>query len=281
MIRSDEGTFRVADGTDLYWRSWVPSKVHGRLLIIHGLGEHCARYDVFAGGLAGRGFAVFSYDHRGHGRSDGQRGHVHAFSEFTRDLASASLHARDIWPGTLPTGWIAHSMGALIAMRYLQEEAGEPPDCAVLSAPWLRTKTPVSPLLRRTASILDRLWPNAPLTNRKASAARLTRDPVMAAAWEADPLIHSRVTPRLFFEAERAQRAVLEKTDPFSIPLFFLIPTGDPVVDARLSERYASSLGGDIRIMELPGLRHEPFNEVEREEIYAEVGIWLEQRLGA
>jgi len=269
----------VADGTDLYWRSWVPSKVVGRLLIVHGLGEHSARYDVFAGGLAGRGFAVFGYDHRGHGRSGGQRGHVARFDDFVRDLGVAFLHAREVWPGDLPTGWIAHSMGALVALRYLQEETGDLPDCAVLSAPWLRTKERVSPLLRRVAGVLDRVWPNAPLTHRAADPSRLTRDPRMAEAWRADPLVHSKVTPRLYFEAERAQRRVLEQDQPYSIPLFFLIPTGDPVVDARLSERYARSLGGDVRILELPGLRHEPFNEVEREEVYAEAANWLEERL--
>lgn len=279
MIRSDEGTFRARDGTRLFWRSWVPESAKARVMIIHGLGEHCSRYEVLAGGLAGRGFAVFGYDHRGHGRSEGQRGHVSRFDVFVQDLATATLRAREIWPGDVPMGWVAHSMGALISMRYFQEQPGDLPDCAVLSAPWLRTTTPISPLLRRVARVLDRVWPGAPLSNNQADPFRLTRDPAVAEAWVADPLVHPRVSPRLFFEAERAQRLVLERREPFPIPLFFLIPTGDPVVDWKLSEQYATSLGGDTKVLELPGLRHEPFNEIEREEVYAETGTWLEQRL--
>lgn len=279
MIRSDEGTFRVSDGTELYWRSWAPKRPAGRVLIVHGMGEHCARYDVLAGALAGRGFAVFSYDHRGHGRSEGQRGYVNRFSAFTNDLAVAYQHAQIALPGDLPNGWVAHSMGALITLKYLHERVGALPDCVVLSAPWLRTKAPISSALRRTAEVLDRVWPRAPLTNRQVDPYRLTRDPVMAKAWAADPLIHSKVTPRLYLEAERTQRAVLERTDALPVPAFFLIPTDDEVVDPLLSEQYARSLPGDTRILELPGFRHEPFNELGREDVYKHVGVWLEKRL--
>lgn len=279
MISTDEGRFHGSDGVELYWRSWMPSSANARVVVVHGMGEHCSRYDALARELTGRGLAVFAYDHRGHGRSGGQRGYVRRFDVYAADLALAHEQARSVCPGDVPEGWVAHSMGSLVALHYITTKAGDLPDCAVFSAPWLRTKTPVPPGLRRIGGVLDRIWPRAPLTNRQASPDRLTRDPGMQKAWYADLLIHSKVTPRLFKEGERAQARLLSRIKPLGLPALILVPTDDEVVDADVAVHYARSLGADATLEELEGFKHEPFNDVGREDVYARVADWLEAQL--
>jgi alpha-beta hydrolase superfamily lysophospholipase len=50
------------------WETSV-SKPKGVVLIIHGKGEHCGRYDDFAQFLTKNGFHVICNDHRGHGKT--------------------------------------------------------------------------------------------------------------------------------------------------------------------------------------------------------------------
>jgi alpha-beta hydrolase superfamily lysophospholipase len=105
---------------------------------------------------------------------------------------------------------------------------------------------------------------------------RLTRDPEMAEAWRRDRLIHTRVTGGLFREAERVQEELFDSGIFPTIPLLFLLPDADPVVDTRATLQFAGGIVGsrvDVEILE--GRRHEPFNDLGREEVFRRVAGWL------
>ena len=101
----------------------------------------------------------------------------------------------------------------------------------------------------------------------------------MIEAYRADRYVHGRLSPRLFFEVERAQEEVLADGCGFPFPTLFLVPGGDPIVDPETTIAFARGFDGDVDVHELPGLRHEPFNEVEREEVLGTVGDWLSRQL--
>ncbi len=274
MIRSESGVFEGEAGAVLRWQIWAPETPRARVVFVHGLGEHSGRYHLLAGALAGRGLAVFTYDLRGHGRSEGPRGHAARFEHMMGDLERALHEARVRFPGPLPSGLVAHSLGGLVALRLLQEAGPDGIDAAVISAPWIATKRTIPGWMLGAAGILEKVWPSAPLS-RGADPKRYTRDPVMIEAYLADPLVHGRLSPRLYFEVVEAQRQVLAQDSSFGLPLLFLVPGADAVVDSDVTSAFADGLDGDVQVRDLPGLRHEPFNEVEREEIFREVGDWL------
>jgi alpha-beta hydrolase superfamily lysophospholipase len=70
-IRRVEAHLRGAESGGaplLFRRSWLAAEPSAALLVVHGYAEHSGRYEELGGWYAERGFAVHSYDHRGHGR---------------------------------------------------------------------------------------------------------------------------------------------------------------------------------------------------------------------
>ena len=61
------GTFDGVGGQHVSYHSWVPQEVRAGLQIVHGMGDHAARYADFARFLNRHGIAVYAADHRGHG----------------------------------------------------------------------------------------------------------------------------------------------------------------------------------------------------------------------
>lgn len=275
-VPSREGEGTGAGGTRLAWRVWEPPpsspSVRGRLLLVHGLGEHSGRYDTFARLLARNGVPVFSFDLRGHGRSQGPRGHVRDFSLFLDDLRAMEGVMEGELVHRSPRFLMGHSMGGLIALQRLREGPSSF-DGAVFSAPWLATNLPG--WVRRLGRWLGRLFPGLSVSSG-TSPERLTRDPVMIRELKNDPLVHRRLSARLFREAEELQARILSRPGLPPLPYLFLIPTGDVVVRPRVTESFARGIVGDeIRIEILEETAHEPLNDLGREEVRGRILSWL------
>jgi acylglycerol lipase len=110
-MKHTENYFVNRNSYGLYCQSWQGTGApKANVLIVHGLAEHSGRYAKMAGYLVDNGYAVFSYDQRGHGRSDGTRGYINRFSDFTADLdAYVRLLCRYESPARMFI--LGHSMG--------------------------------------------------------------------------------------------------------------------------------------------------------------------------
>jgi lysophospholipase len=269
---SRQGTTRSPDGVDLAWRIWDAPDPWGSLLMIHGLCEHSGRYGRLGAFLAQQGLSSIAFDLRGHGLSAGARGDVDGFYRFLDDLAEMEREVQRRIPGDLPRFLLGHSLGGLIGLRRLSEGTGGHAG-AVLSAPWLRVRMPA--LVRYLGRTLGGVVPRLTVPG-VVSPKRLTADPEMIREWRADPLIHTSISAGLFREAERVQTEILRDLDAARIPLLFLVPGADPVVDSRVTIQFAQGLAGEaVEVQVLPNLRHEPFNEVVRKDVFEMVGAWL------
>lgn len=104
----------MADGELLFGRHWMPAHPHGGgIYLLHGLGEHCGRYDALATWLAERGWQVRAHDHHGHGRSPGVRGTIPRSGALAEDAADlVGRFAREL--GRRPV-LFGHSMGGALA----------------------------------------------------------------------------------------------------------------------------------------------------------------------
>src|ERR1700753_3971354 len=86
----------------LAWSLDTPSgAAAGKVLLIHGYADHSGRFDHVTRVWTDRGFAVGRFDLRGHGRSEGPRGHVMNVGEYARDALDvlAALEGEAAWVG--------------------------------------------------------------------------------------------------------------------------------------------------------------------------------------
>lgn len=249
-------------------RTWEGGSPDHVVLLAHGYGEHSGRYDHVAAALVDAGAVVHAVDHVGHGQSDGERVVIADFERVVDDLHAVDEQARAQHPG-LPVVLIGHSMGGLIAARYAQRY-GDSLAAVVLSGPLVGTWGGTR-LLE-----LDEM-PDAPL-----DTSTLSRDPEVARAYEADPLIWHGPFRRTTVEAiVRALAAVDAGPSLGPLPLLWAHGEDDRLVPLDGSRTGIEHLRGDPSVERIyPGARHEIFNEINRDEVLADVVAFVRDALG-
>lgn len=278
-MRARHGSFSGWDGTPLHRAAWEVPEPRAALLLSPGMGEHSGRYDAFARDLAEEGISTHALDHRGNGRSPGPRGHVRRFRELVDDLeAFRRAAAADLPPGT-PVFLFGHSLGGLVALRHLQGYPEAPFAGAVLSAPALGIAVRAPRWKTALAGVLSRILPALPLAN-EIDPAHLTHDPAAVAGYRTDPLVHPRITPRLYTEMVEAMRLARAEAARISVPLLFVVPGEDRVVLSAAVEEFARSAPGDVTVHRYEGFFHECLNELERERVVGDVVRWIHARTG-
>ncbi len=248
------------DGVELFRRRLVPSGTpRAVVLIVHGMSEHCGRYAHVFHALAEHGLACVSYDHRGHGRSGGEQGTVGNFEDYLDDLQALLVATREEFPD-LPLFVLAHSMGGLIFAAYLLERP-DLPDFAIFSGP------AIVPILEPGARTID--------------PGRLTRDPVEQQAYLDDPLIlRERVQDSLYVRLAEGLGHLPGRADEISLPILLIHGDDDPMCSADGAEMWLrQSSSSDLTIKRYPGGRHEMLNEINRDEVIADLLGWIEARL--
>jgi len=273
-LRRIESHFRAADGLRLFRRAWLPGRPTRVLGLVHGYAEHSGRYDTLAAWFAARGAAVHAYDHRGHGRSEGVRCHVRRFDEFLDDLGVFLDAVRAEHP-ELPVTLVGHSMGGLVTASFLAER-GPILASAVLSGPVLALGEGVSRVRVGLARLLRGVAPRLALGSG-LDLEGLSRDPDVVRAYLEDPFVYRTMTTSLAAELLGAVSRTAARADRVGIPLLVLHGEEDPLCPVQGSREFAArvqSAGSALRTY--PGLRHEIFNEPEREKVYEDVWTWLE-----
>lgn len=264
-------------GATLFRQRWLPdTPARAKMLVVHGFGEHSGRYGNLVAAVLPLAVAVHGYDHRGHGRSSGQRGFIRRWSEFREDLATVLAAVEKADPATR-TFLFGHSLGGLMALDFVLREK---PALAglVVSAPVLATPG-VSPLLLALARLLSGIWPRFSLDAR-LDANALSRDPRAVEAYLTDPLVHSKGTARLSTELARTQRWVTANAEGLDLPLLVLHGAADAIAPPPASRAlFARATSRDKERIEYPGGYHEPHNDTNRDEVVADLGRWLADRL--
>jgi alpha-beta hydrolase superfamily lysophospholipase len=245
------------------------------VVVVHGLGEHAGRYAILAEALSARGYAVLSYDLRGHGKSEGLRGHVASFDMYLQDLARVISSAEECLPGPGPAFLYGHSMGGLVVLRHLQVGHATAPG-VILSAPWLATAAPIPRWKLALASVLRRIAPWLAIPT-SLDVEELTSDPELQRAYHADRLIGHRISVGLFDAVREAQARALAH-GPVSLPMLVLVPGEDRIMDSDLTLEWARGAGPLVEVLRLAGMRHEPHNEKGRAEVLAALADWLDAR---
>ena len=269
---------RAGDGVRLHALRWAADAPRAALLVSHGLGEHAGRYAALARDLVPHGIDVHALDHRGHGRSGGMRAYVDRFGRYVEDFEAFRLRVMESLPPGLPVFLLGHTLGGLIAIRWLEAHRGGGLRGAILSAPLLGIAKQAAGWKVALSGVLSKVLPWVPIPN-EIDPAELSSDPAYLRSYREDPLVHAKITPRLYTGMVQAMGDAVAEKDRLALPLLFLVPGADSIVREEETLRFAEGLAGDVTVRRYPGFRHESLNELERDRPIADLLAWMEARM--
>ena len=259
------------------WQLPAGQGARATVLIVHGLGEHMARYAALAQALNGWGYSVRAYDQDGHGASQGPRGGLPTATRLLDDLALVVDHTRATVAAGQALLLLGHSMGGLVAARFVALQR-RPVDALVLSSPALDPG--LNPVQKLLVAVLPSLFPNLRVGNG-LDARLISHDPAVVTAYQTDPLVHDRIAARLARFIAEDSAAVRAAAPGWALPTLLLYAGADKLVNPAGSRAFAAAAPAQVLSSQcFESLYHEIFNEAEpgRSQVLAALRAWLDTR---
>lgn len=268
---------KSTDGLKLSGQSWMPDAMPKALVcLIHGLGEHCGRYQHVAKAFNSNGIALTALDLRGHGKSDGKRGHTPNYDLLLEDISKLLNYTKSIAPET-PLFLYGHSLGGNLVIQYALKKH---PDIVgiIASAPLLRLAFQPPAWQENLLKTLQRMNVSAGMPNG-LNTKNLSRDPDVVRNYNHDPLTHNRITPALAIGMVEAGEWNLKHAHELTLPMLLFHGTDDRITSPEASVEFARSAGKNCAFKSLNGLYHEPHNEPEKEQLLNSIIQWILGRI--
>jgi acylglycerol lipase len=278
-MKTQSETFTAQDGTSIFWKGWLPDGPPKAVVhVIHGYAEHIGRYGNVVDELLPAGYAVFGNDHRGHGNSQGRRGYIRSFQEFIDDEEQFCREVIKVRLPGVPYFVLGHSMGSLIAMNYVEQDAGDVKGL-ILSGTGSQPGTGIPGFLIVLTRILSGILP-AVHVKSPLPPEFISRDKDVVKAYIDDPLVYNVITPRLAHEMNRYVVIGAQNAFKIKIPVLIQLGSQDTAFSGqRELFELIGSLDKTFKLYE--GLRHEVYNELiaDRVKVLTDLRSWLDRHV--
>lgn len=269
-------SWKNKEGIDLHAVDWPVNHPQAVIALVHGQGEHSGRYEQFAQWYARHDIAVMAFDQQGHGKSGGVRGHVRNLDAYLDDIGLLLEKTASRYPG-VPVFLYGHSMGGGEVLCYVLRRtpviAG-----AIAASPLIRLAFEAPALKVAAGRLLRKIMPALTLPTGLA-AHLISRDPEVVKAYQADPLVHGKVSAA----GGITLLDMSEWLDSFSgvvtIPLLVMHGSADKITSAAASRAFVSRIAGEVSWQEWPGLWHETHHEPEKEKVFEYTLAWMKRLL--
>jgi alpha-beta hydrolase superfamily lysophospholipase len=259
------------DGLRLHVYRWLPQDAHGAIVLSHGWSEHAGRYHDLANWFVSQGFEVHGLDHRGHGKSDGRRGHVNSWYDYTRDLECLRRTIDNEHQYI-----VAHSMGAMIASLHMLEFPGVF-RAAALSGPASDVSYPV-PALKRYLGLLMSAWFPALTLKNHVDPKIICGNQIVVDAYQNDPLNHGVVSARWFADYLKQIERLKEQAHTIQTPVGIWHGDGDELVASWVGKEFFERLNDrNKKFCLVKDALHEILFEDSWPQTAEEMKLWLEQ----
>jgi alpha-beta hydrolase superfamily lysophospholipase len=276
-MRHSENRRQSKDGLALYFQQWEPeTPSRATICLVHGLGEHSGRYEQMAAFFTSSGFAVFSFDLRGHGKSEGPRGHTPSFEAFMQDIDLLFEEAGRQRPGQ-PCFLYGHSLGGILVLNYALRRKPQVKGVIATSSGLrtvLETQKNKIAFAKAAASVLPALSMPSGL-----DAAMISRDPEVVKLYQQDPLVHDRASLAMAKYTLEAIDWAFANASEFPAPLLLVHGAADQIAYARGSQEFSNAVCCDCTLKLWEGLYHETHNEPEKAQVLNHTLEWMESKL--
>ena len=276
-MKHTEFKLKTFDGLLLFGQSWQPeSKPKAVICLVHGLGEYSGRYTHVADALTLAGYALISFDLRGHGKSEGPRGHTPSYEALMKDISSLLEVTNKQFP-QLPSFLYGHSLGGNLVLNYVIRRQPKLKG-VIVTSPWLRLAFEPPRFKVTLAQVTNCIWPSFSQKNGLDTKV-LSRDPEVVHAYENDPLVHDHISARMFIDIYQSGQWALEHASEFSLPLLLMHGGDDKIISVKVSHEFANTKSKNCTLKIWDGLYHEIHNEPEKEEVFKFLLDWLDKKV--
>ena len=260
------------DGTNLYLNKETVPGARAAAVIVHGLCEHQGRYDYMAELFHTEGISTYRFDHRGHGRSEGERTFYTTFHELLDDTNVVVDMAIAENP-EIPVFLIGHSMGGFTVSLY----GAKYPDKKLRG---IITSGALTHDHKGTISSLPGgMDVHMRLPNQLGSAVCSVAEVV---EWYGkDPYNTDSYTPGLCYALKDGLAWFKDHVSEFAYPVLMLHGEKDGLVDVQDTYDFFKEATVKDKQMKIYGnLFHEIFNEYCRDEVIGDTLSWIQNRIG-
>jgi alpha-beta hydrolase superfamily lysophospholipase len=250
---------------------------HARAVIIfvHGLGEHIQRYSYWIELFNKEGISFAGVDLPGHGRSDGMRGYIKNYALLVNMLDILIDTSRKTFPG-VPLFIYGHSLGGGIALDYLLRNNPRVKG-AIITSPWLRLSFQPAGIKILMASLMKYIFPCL-LQPSGLNVSHLSHDVDVVEKYEADPLVHNKISVSLFYSAMNAANYSLTNAAELKVPTLLMHGSEDLITSPEGSREFAEkSEKAELKIWD--GGFHELHNELFKDEVFKYIINWINTKI--
>ena len=279
MATFTEHYCQSSNKTNIFYKALLTQQPHAVLIAIHGWSVHSEQHTKLFASLENKNMALFALDLRGHGKSSGQRGHINKWSNYLDDVYSIYKIASTKYP-TTPIFIFGHSMGGLIAARFVQEYRNEQYLTGViLSAAMFKLALQVSKIKTTLGKIMSSIIPCLSLS-QKLDPKTLTKDENGQVTFKEDPLVHNRVSARWYTESLKAMDIAINQANIIMCKTLTLHGDADTVNSIEGSKMFHTNLQNkDKQLNIYPGYYHNLCEEVGGDKVILDICEWLSKHI--
>jgi len=276
-MKTDEFNWRSIDNLNIYGKFWAPDKdIRGIVCLVHGMGEHCGRYEHIGKFFCDNKIALVAYDQRGHGKSEGKRGHTPSYDHLLQGVDDLINKAKELFPEKSLVLY-GHSMGGNLVLNYAMRK--EPVlKGMIASSPWLRLAFEPPFIQVKLGQLMKGIYPGFSQST-KLDVKTISRILEEVKKYDEDPLVHDRISAMMFTSMYDAGLWALQHPEEMKLPLLHFHGTADQLTSYEASKEFAGKVNGDMTFKLFEGAYHETHNDLCRNEVFAMMKGWLEEHL--
>lgn len=268
---------RIDRDSVLPGKAWCAPRPRALIAIVHGLGEHSGRYAALASDLVAANFTVVCLDLPGHGDAPGPRGDMKSWLQVRDQAIPAMFSASRGLPGQppeLPHVLLGHSLGGVMALDHaLAHPKGL--QGVVASAPGLISAIP--PWWKLALANVARVTSPSTGFPHGLDESGMSRDAEVLRLRKTDPLMHDKISPRLFFAFEEARQRVMRDARRLAVPALLLHGAADRVTDPKGTLAFVGAAPHEkARLFTYRDAYHEIFNDPARDQVLRDLKGWLD-----
>ena len=255
-----------SDGLKLQGYRWSVENPVAVMSLVHGLAEHCGRYEKLAQHLNRNGIDVVGVDLRGHGQTEGPRGVSHQYADIAGDVSTLVEETKSRYPG-LPRFLFGHSLGGGLVLHHGMTAVDDALSGYLVSAPLILPRKPVSKITRGAVKFLRKISPMATLPI-PVSGEKVSTIPKEQERYNTDPLRHRRIGVGLAVDMIETGEELFAKADQWKKPLRIWHSRSDRITSADASEYFAKQ-AQNCEFTAFDQVQHETHQDRSRDEVHA------------